>query len=195
MFDPKDIKYTFDEELVGETFMGIDPAGEGKDFSVWVVRDNFRAKVVYTEAISTPKTIAEKTLTLMERYSVSPHNVSIDNFGVGANVAQELAFTGNMVNSINVGIKPEDESFLNLRALAYWRLHQWSKKGGELVKHKGFEELNHIRFRKELSGKMKIMSKLEMKKDGLKSPDHADALMLTFTEEEKAYFGQLKTSY
>jgi hypothetical protein len=185
LFSENDIKISDTEEFIGERRLGIDPSGEGDDKTVWVIRDNFKAKIVAVEKVSNASSIAQKTMTLMQHYQVKGEHTYIDNFGAGANVAQELALAGIRVKAINVGDKPSDEEmFLNRRAEASWRVKQWFRKGGELVDHKGWDEILTIRYRKELSGKMKIMGKLEMKKEGIKSPDHYDALMMTFLEPE-----------
>ncbi len=185
LFSENDIRISEAEEFIGDKRMGIDPSGEGDDKTVWVVRDNFKAKIVATEKISDAKSIAQKTLTLLQHYQVKGENTFLDNFGAGANVAQELALAGVRIKAVNVGEKPDDEEmFLNRRAEAFWRVKQWFRKGGELIDHKGWDELLNIRYRKELSNKMKIMGKLEMKKEGIKSPDHADALMMTFIDAD-----------
>lgn len=193
-----DLKYTDDESFIGNVKLGVDPAGEGNDKTIWIARDNFKARVVATERISDSKSIAQKTLTLMSYFNITPENVTVDNFGTGANVAQEMGLAMNRVSAVNVGERcqsPQDqEMFLNLRAFAYWKQREWIKKGGQLVKHDGWEELLSIRHRKELSGKMKIMGKVEMKKKGYHSPDHADALMLTFIEPSFIEYN-LPTSY
>lgn len=185
LFSENDIKISDTEEFIGERRLGIDPSGEGDDKTVWVIRDNFKAKIVAVEKVSNASSIAQKTMTLMQHYQVKGEHTYIDNFGAGANVAQELALAGIRVKAINVGDKPSDEEmFLNRRAEASWRVKQWFRKGGELVDHNGWDEILTIRYRKELSGKMKIMGKLEMKKEGIKSPDHYDALMMTFLDPE-----------
>jgi len=175
--------------------MGIDPAGEGDDKTVWVVRDTMKAAVVAVENISSPKSIAQKTLTLMDMYKILPNNIYVDNFGVGANVAQELAraYTGVlegrpkiqvMVNGINVGDKADDpDTFVNKKAEAFRRGKEWIRSGGEFVEHNSWKELLTIRYRAELSGKTKIMSKKEMKDEGYLSPNTADAWMLTFVDD------------
>ena len=63
----------------------------------------------------------------------------------------------------------------------YWRIKEWFRSGGEIVYDKKLiDQLLSIRYREELSGKMKIMSKEDMKKEGYPSPDKADGLALTF---------------
>lgn len=183
-----DLKYTPINIFIGTPMMGIDPAGEGVDKTTWVVRDNFKSRVVAEERISNEKSIAQKTVTLMELFNIDMANVTIDNFGVGANVAKELALIPGMrinVKSLNVGEPADDKDrFINKRAEAYDRMKHWIRQGGELVPHDSWDELLQLRQRRELSGKLKIMGKAEMRKKGFKSPNTADALMLTFTNQQ-----------
>ena len=165
--------------------LGVDPAGEGVNKTRWVLRDNFKAQLVATENKSDAKSVAQKTLSIMEYFNVESHNVYVDNFGVGANVVQELAIAGRAVNGINVGDKPEDgEKYLNLRAEAYYRIKNWIRSGGELIDHNKWKELLTIRIKPNLKGKLQVMPKEKMLKQGHPSPDIADALMLTFVEDD-----------
>jgi len=199
LYAKADVVQVEETEFIGSVKLGVDPAGDGKDKTIWIARDNFKAKVVATELKSDPKGIAQKTLTLMDHLNVTSENVVVDNFGVGANVAQEMGLLGKRIMAINVGNLPDNDEdkkmFLNLRAYAYWKQREWIKKGGELIRNKGWDELLSIRHRKELSGKMKIMSKLDMKKQGYSSPDYADAFMLTFVDPEFQDFSNIKTNY
>lgn len=183
----KDLKFCPIADFIGILLLGIDPAGEGNDSTIWVIRDNFKAQIVAREKISDSKSIAEKTLTLMDYYKIDPSNIWIDNFGVGANVAVELMAVGKRVNPINVGERPNDkETFLNARAELYWMLRKWLIAGGQLVGDLAkWEQLLTVRYKRNLSGKLQIMSKDEMRREGIKSPDIADALMLTFNHKIK----------
>lgn len=184
----EDLKQINVDKFQGECWMGVDPAGEGDNETVWVIRDNFRARVVAREVTSNAKGIAQKTYTLMEYYEIPDNNVAVDNFGVGANVAKELAlisFTNRInVHGVNVGEKPKDDkTFLNIRAESYARLKKWLRSGGELMQDKEWKQLLTLRYRRTESGKMQMMSKLDMRREGIDSPDVADALMLTFVNE------------
>lgn len=167
--------------------LGVDCAGEGRDKSIWVLRDGTKAKKIAEEAISNSKTIAERTLTLMKEYEIRPENVVIDAFGVGANVSMEIALASRgtfAVIPVNVGDPSDEDEFMNLRAEWYWKLRQWLNSGGEIVEHKQFiEQLKSIRYKRNIKGKIQIMSKEQMKKTGFNSPDMADALMLTFYKD------------
>lgn len=187
LFTADEIKFTQDKNFI-QTRMGIDPSGEGQDETAWAVRDEFKGGIVGTERTSNPKSIAEKTLTLMEKYGSQAKNTTVDNFGVGANVSQEIALTpfAYKVNGVNVGEKGKDELYLNLRAEAYYSIKSWFRKGGSLVENednkKLKDELLTVKFKRNLQGKIQIMSKLEMQKQGIASPNKADAFMLTFTD-------------
>jgi hypothetical protein len=196
LYTENDLNITDDDGFIGDVKMGIDPAGEGNDKTIWIGRDNFKARVLATERISDSKSIAQKTLTLMSYFNIQAENITVDNFGTGANVAQEMGLSGVRVNAVNVGDQPniDKELYVNLRAYAYWKQREWIKQGGQLVRHTGWEEATSIRHRKELNGKMKIMGKVEMKKKGYHSPDHMDALMLTFVEPEFITYN-LPTNY
>lgn len=119
----------------------------------------------------------------MLEHNVQSGDIYVDNFGEGANVGQEIAVATKgqvAVIPVNVGMLPLDERYLNLRAEAYWRLREWLRGHGELLEGKGWEELLTIRYRAELNGKLRMMSKKDMRSEGYKSPNIADALMLTF---------------
>jgi len=175
-----------DLPFIGNLRMGIDPAGEGTDISSWVVRDKFKARIVSQEKISNKKSIAERTLTLFVKYpGIEARKTYIDNFGVGAEITKEIALAGINTTGINVGDKAKNsELYANIKAEAYMRLRRWIQSGGKLSHHKDWEELTHVRFRRGLNGKVQIMSKREMRTAGYKSPNNADALMMTFIDEE-----------
>ena len=181
-----DLRFTAAAGRFTKPKLGVDPSGQGENQTVHVVRDAFRAAVVSEEGTSTQKGIAERTLTLMAHYGIPESSVVVDSFGVGANVAVEVAVvSGKRVNAVNVGEEPDDRSrFLNRRAENYWRLREWVLAGGELVRHDGWEELLTIRYKRTLAGKIQVMPKAEMLlRRGYRSPDHADALMLSFDGE------------
>lgn len=178
----------------GRKKMGVDPAGEGSNKTKIWVRDAFQAKCVFSEQISNPKQIAQKVIQNCIDYDVDFCDVWVDNFGEGANVAQEVALLGSndqqqaRVNAVNVGDNAEDkEHYLNIRAEASWRMKQWFKAGGEAGETSEIEQQAlSLRYRR-MTGKgsrIQMMSKELMRKEGYESPDDMDAIMLTFVEED-----------
>ena len=186
MFSEEDIKNQIADigAFMKPTYLGIDPSGMGLNKTVWVGRDAFKAKVLATEAKSSTIGIAEKTITLAKHYEISPQNTKLDNFGVGANVGMEIAAgVYEKIHAINVGGKPKDDRFLNIRAEMYWLLREWLKKGGKLVKNENWRQLLLIKYKRTLSGKIQVMGKEEMVKKGWDSQDHVDALALSFVPQ------------
>jgi hypothetical protein len=90
------------------------------------------------------------------------------------------------VNASNTAI--EYNRFVNVRAEAYWRLREWVKKGGKLCAcHKeDWFILTKIKYKPDSKGRVRIMSKDEMRANGLDSPDVPDGLMLTFARVDHA---------
>lgn len=103
---------------------------------------------------------------------------------------------------INPEGKPEalEDLYLNLRALMYFRARKWIIAGGQLVddaetvdKSKFAQELLVIRYKRTLHGnKIQLMSKKEMIKLGIRSPNIGDAFALTFLREMRDPSGQTK---
>jgi phage terminase large subunit len=167
--------------------MGVDPAGLGKNKTEWVVRDRFRAKIVASEDKSDGASIAQKTIALMDLFGIPDWQVTIDSFGEGTDAIQELALAGYRVYGLNTGHPCDDPAdraqYINIRAMISWRARQWIKKS-ELIRNKKWKQLLQIRYRRQLSGKIKVMDKEEMRKQGIQSPDAWDALSLTFSRPD-----------
>lgn len=91
MFDPNEITFISEEEASYEVTefdkLGIDPSGNGKDFSSFVARNNFYAKRVAREQKSTEKSVAQKAIQIQSLLPrLKDDQIYYDNFGVGANV-------------------------------------------------------------------------------------------------------------
>ncbi len=171
------------------SILGIDPSGEGDDKTVFVIRDQFKARVIFKESTSNEIHIAEKILTFIDMYNLDANNVVVDAFGSGTKIAGFVAKASNgkhIIQSINVGepcdYEDEKDEYLNKRALYYHKeLRGWMRSGGQIVEDSEFDgEVETIYFKRNLQGKVQIMPKVEMKKRGYKSPNVMDALSLTF---------------
>ena len=173
----------------GLTRLMVDPAGEGRDKSVWCIRDRFVAKKLAEERVSTPKEIAQRTMDYMDYYGIKAENVFIDGYGIGAKAAVEIASNPDYgrINVVLTGEKPDEpEAYLNIRAESAMRLRKWLKEGGQIVKDKAWEELFFIRYKRNLAGKIQVMDKTTMKKLLNASPDNFDSLALGFVRSDDA---------
>ena len=128
-----------------------------------------------------------KTIGIMNRMG---HGVVLidSTGGYGAGLADMMYEAGYSPYEINFGEKAEnEEKFYNKRSEMYWDMAQWVKRGGSLPR---CEEL-----KKELisplmgfdeKGKLRLESKEQIRKRLKMSPDHADALALTFAVPDSA---------
>lgn len=112
------------------------------------------------------------------------NDILLDGTGVGTGVGQVLGrhqIIGDRVTSVKVGdVSTEPEKFFNLRAEIFWKAKMWLEAGGKLEKHPKWSQLVHIKYKVNKNGTIQIISKDELRKMGIPSPDHADSLSLTF---------------
>lgn len=167
---------------------GLDVARSGSNSTVLIKR---RGIVVDPEILAwqgkdtmeTVGLVKHKFDMLTERER--PVEILIDSVGVGGGVADRLIELGLPARAINVGessaLKPDQ--FVNLRAQLWWDMREWfGQKNCKIPNHdKLIKELAAVRIKHYTSaGKMQVESKDDMKARRERSPDFADALMLTF---------------
>lgn len=171
------------------SILGVDPAGEGEDETVIFIRDDIKGKILFKESISNSKSIAEKILTLIDFYELNARNVVVDAFGIGANIAKEVAIASrgkHNISPVNVGepcdYENDADNYINKRALYFHKeMKNWLRSGGQIVEDPNLDkEMSTIYYRRSINGKVQIMPKIEMKKRGYNSPNIMDAIMLTF---------------
>jgi len=179
-------------EGFGVKKLGVDIAGGGRNFSVIVKRYTNIAKIVLRNQDPDTMNIAEVLISLMEKkergkYDIYPRDVVIDKVGLGKGVYDIVNRECPGVWGISGAEEPttleEKERFVNLRAELFWKAREWILKGGKLEKNDAWYELTKIKYRTKLQGtkgKMIIISKEELAKEGIPSPDVADAFAMTF---------------
>lgn len=109
--------------------------------------------------------------------------IFVDVIGIGNGVFNRLRELRYPAFAVNVANKARsDEKFFRLRDELFWRVREVFEKGiidippdDELI-----GELSSIKYSYDSGGKIKIESKMDMKRRGLHSPNKADALALTF---------------
>jgi len=176
--------------------LGVDVAGGGRNFSVIVKRYTNIAKIVLRNQDPDTMNLAESTISMMNKrenwkYDFYPEDVSIDSVGMGKGVYDIVNRQCPGIWGINGADKPtdltEEQRFVNMRAELFWKAREWILKGGKLERDDSWYELAKIKYRTKLQGtkgKMQIISKEEMLKDGIQSPDVADALAMTFRTQD-----------
>lgn len=162
--------------------LGID-VGAGGDSNVFVIRTPDVAWVETLNRSNDTMTNVSEAVGIMDTYGIRPEDVFIDDIGIGRGVTDHLKEMGKAVNGISVGEKAQDETrYKNIKAESFWNATQWLKSGGKLVKHDGFRQFPWVKYKVSTDKVLQIEPKEDLKKRSGKSPDYAEALMLTFTQ-------------
>jgi hypothetical protein len=113
--------------------------------------------------------------------------VCVDAISWGAGVAHLLREWGVPTVCVNVAESAStSERFARLRDELWWRCREWFDSKQAAIKpdlplaQKLVVELSTPMYGPNISGKIKVESKDEMKSRGVKSPNLADALVMTF---------------
>jgi hypothetical protein len=199
-----------DDVFIGRKRLGIDPSGDGSDSTEFCIRDDFRAKIVKTLLSTNDKEIALWTIKIATQYNLSSKDIAMEGFGNGAAAARHVVLNskGKLAPYVVLpGSAPEYESsinseffnrwpdevdeddrdlYLNIRAVMHVRMRTWLLGGGMLLdpnpnQSDWVEEISSNKIRRPMHGnKSQMMSKVEMAKLMIPSPNKSDALALTF---------------
>jgi phage terminase large subunit len=113
-----------------------------------------------------------------------PSAINVDVIGLGGGVVDRLRELGLPVRGINVGEQAsfDPQRYMRLRDELWWKTREWfESRAVSMPPDRALKgELVAPKYKLESSGKIKVESKDDMKKRGVKSPNKADALCLTF---------------
>ena len=164
---------------------GVDCARFGQDRSALAKRRGNVALGTQTwkdldtmQLVGAIKAEWDKTLDLDR-----PESICVDAIGLGSGVADRLAEIGLPARAINVSESPPlGGNYLNLKAELWYQAKEWfATRACSLNNDTQLgAELGWPRYGYTSSGKLKVEGKSEMKKRTKRSPDIADAFVLTF---------------
>jgi len=182
--------------------LGGDIAGGGRNFSTIIERRENVARILYRGNETDTMSYSERILNyywdpIKRKDKILRQNVAVDKVGIGRGVYDILTRQTPGIRGINAGEKldiaitkdQKDKTYFNLRAKMYWKLAQWILAGGKLeceterIEDSSWFELAKVKYRTKLEGtqgKIYIMPKEQMLKEGTESPDVADGLSMTF---------------
>ncbi len=113
---------------------------------------------------------------------IKPMQICVDSIGLGAPVADRLAELGLPVHCVNVSEShSSNDRYLRLRDEMWERARAWFFQRDVCIPNdKPFiGEISLITWKPTSNGKMKVITKAEMKKDLGKSPDRSEAWCFT----------------
>jgi len=187
LFTENEIRAAMDwkeAEHIGEKKLGVDVADSGVDHDVIVQRSATYAELLYDNQESDQMTLTGLTVRFFKDNKID--RVYIDKTGVGAGVCSRMRELSMPHRGVNFGEKSLDPMFANKKAEMYWSLRKWLNDGGKLSKDERWLQLTNIMYGViESSGKVQIMPKRVALGLGIKSPDYADALAITFYDRDR----------
>lgn len=172
--------------------IGVDVARHGDDSSVIVVRQGQKVHEVIILKIDDLITLSDKVQEVLIQYPTTAQ-LAIDVVGMGYGVHDTLKRRGyeDILEPVTAGSTPRNPKYFNKRAEMWDAMRQAIKEGLFLPKIEQLKvDLTGIQYDYN-NAKQQLMleKKADLKKRGLKSPDTADALALTYAYPLSADYG------
>lgn len=167
----------------GAFVIGCDPAEYGEDRTSIAFRHGRTAfKIEYHEKKGT----MEVAGILAAYYkSLQPDAIFVDKIGIGSGIVDRLKELNIPVIGVNSAERAEDhERYANKRAEIWYRMKEWLEDGPNRIPNDAalIADISAPSYKTHSNGSRLIESKKDMKKRGVRSPDGADALAMTFAE-------------
>lgn len=172
---------------------GLDVARFGDDTTALAKRrgNTLLAPVVEWRKLDLMQTVGR----IVREYNETPDgmvpgSINVDVIGLGAGVVDRLKELGLPVRGINVGeaapVNPE--RYMRLRDELWFKGREWfDRRDCVIPRDDGLiSELVTPKYKIESTGKIKVESKDDLKKRGVKSPNKADAFLLTLAGGDHA---------
>ena len=172
-------------EAVGPKLMGVDVARFGDDRTAVSIRQGRCAEILGTWGKTDTMDSVGRVKRLIDQYQ--PDRVWVDVIGVGAGVVDRLHEMGyHMVEAASASNAPLDtDTYINKRGEMYGELRAWLEdRPVGLVADDGLRaDLAGLTIKRyDSKGRIQLETKDEAKARGIRSPDLADSLALTFYE-------------
>lgn len=165
---------------VGGLRVGVDVARFGDDKTVITFR---KGRVLLRQTVLEKLDVVQVAGHVREEvraYQEMPEQIAVDTIGIGAGVADILrGWYGTAVVDVNSADRMSDGRHYNRRAFMWVEMREWLKAGSIPQDEALKTELTSLRYTFK-SGELLLESKDDAKKRGVKSPDRADSLALTF---------------
>jgi hypothetical protein len=169
---------------VGAKVIGVDPAHEGEDRTAIAIRHGRACTRIITYQGKDTMEVASIVVKLIKEEE--PQRVFLDKGGIGAGIYDRLKEMGysNVVTGVNFGESPLDkERYFNKRTEMWGEMREWLKDNP--VKIPDSDELHAdltapIYEKDDSLSRPRFFSKQYLRSHGIRSPDLADALALTF---------------
>ena len=178
-------KLNKDDYMYSQKRLGIDVARFGDDSTIIFPRQGLQAHKWVVMRNARNNEIASRVIAAKNKWSGEVEYID-GTGGFGAGVVDIMIQRGFHPQEISFSSKPENPKYYNKRAEMWFRMAEWVKRGGSLPKDEQLlKELTTPQYYFQ-NGKLILQPKEIIKAELGFSPDIADALALTFTDEERA---------
>jgi hypothetical protein len=178
------LRELYNYDIKGEPLiLGIDPARFGDDSTVFRYRRGRDARSIPPEEYKGLDNMKIVDKVLQAIHSYNPDHIVIDS-GAGAGIIDRLKELKIKCHEILFGSEAADKQYFDHRTEMWGLLRDWLPGG--MIDTDRQLEADLCNPEKENVGredKIKLESKTKMKRRGVKSPNHADALALTFSKK------------
>ena len=166
--------------------LGVDVARGGTAEGIVDLWDGVRIKqfIIKTSdsRIKVTKT-AQKIIEIIREESLDRNiPIAIDDTGVGGGVSDILSDQGyNVIPAIMKARADTDDKYFDLRSEIFWDVRNIFRNSAIIIPkddEKLAGQLASLMYETDRHGRIKLVSKEKMLKDGFESPDRADALAL-----------------
>lgn len=159
---------------------GIDVARFGSDQTVFTLRQGPKLLDVTKFSNLDTMEVAARVADYYHRFS--PSTIYIDSIGVGAGVFDRTSELGLPVREVIVShVSSSPKMYGNFRAQLWGEMRDWMQNGADLPDDRDLiSQLNAMQYTYNNKMQILLMSKKDIKRMGLPSPDIADSIALTF---------------
>jgi len=175
--------------------LGVDIARFGDDSTVLVLRQG--PKILDIQQFFGLDTMEVAAKVVEYDLRSGPSMIFIDGIGIGAGVVdrcRQLPAVGKKIVDVVVSSKSSEPlQYVNLRAQLYGKMKQWLENGADVPNNNDLSK-QFMSMEYGYNGKMQLqlMSKKDIKRQGLASPDIPDAIALTFAAEAFNFTGRVR---
>lgn len=166
---------------VGPKVMGVDVARFGDDRSAIIIRQGRKVILIKTFEKLDTMALTGRVKVLCDEHK--PDAVFVDAIGVGAGVIDRLKEMGVAhVHQAQAGERAlNDDLFVNRRSEMWSQIKDWLIEGADLPRNDELaSDLTGLKYKYDSRGRLLMEKKDDAKARGVRSPDLADALALTF---------------
>ncbi len=191
LFEVQDFQKVFHKEVTQsgeELFITIDVARLGNDSTVVTLWSGLNCFEIIKYEKQTLNITIDKINILKEKYNIPTKNIIVDSTGVGAGVVDGLKGT-----EFIAGGKSPSGGYSNMKTECFFKLSELFKEhkikitsANQELTTKLMQELEILKIKDKVDGKLFMTSKDEVKKLIGRSPDVADAIMMRMLPLVKA---------